>query len=102
MGTLVPLAFFAVCVTTYFPGVEYNAAVLAKVLVPGLTCGGTPPKFQNQLVGPFEETSVNETASGAQPERGVAVMPATGTCAKLLKTTASSKKISKFSFLNNG
>lgn len=68
IATLVPLALVAVCVTTYFPGAEYNAAVVGAVLPVGLTCAAVPPKFQFQAFGPFEEASLNETASGAQPE----------------------------------
>ena len=37
MGILVPLAFVAVCVTTYFPGAEYKAAVVGAVLPVGDT-----------------------------------------------------------------
>ncbi len=78
-------------------------ALFAKALVLlGAICAGVAPKFQDQTFGPFDELSEKDTASGAQPNFGVAVIPATGTCAELLKTTASSKKISKFSFLNNG
>jgi hypothetical protein len=76
--------------------------VFACVLFVGVTWAAVPPKFHVQAVGPFEDTSVNETANGAQPERGVALIAATGTCAWLLKTTASNKKINKLSFLNNG
>jgi len=82
-GWLVPLAFEAVCVTVYVPGTRYNAAVFACVLLVGVTWATVPPKFHVQAFGAFDDTSVNETARGAQPERGVAVMPATGTCAWL-------------------
>ena len=78
-------------------------ALFAKVLVLlGAIWAGVAPKFQDQAFGALDELSVKETAKGAQPNLGVAIIPATGTCAKPLKTTASSKKISKFSFLNNG
>ena len=57
-------------------------ALFAKVLVlPGAIWAGVAPKFQVQAFGPFDELSVKETASGAHPERGVALMPATGACA---------------------
>jgi len=51
--------------------------VFCWILAAGVPVG----KVQLQDVGEFVAAPVNETASGAHPERGVAVILATGTCA---------------------
>ena len=80
-GTLVPLAFEAVSVIVYVPGTLYETAVFGLFGFPPVTAGGTPPKFQLHVLGEFVAEPFNETASGAQPERGVALIETTGTCA---------------------
>jgi len=72
------------------------------VLLGAICPGNGAPKFYVQAFGELVDKSLNETANGAQPKSGVALMPATGACAWLLKITASSKKVKKLSFLNNG
>jgi len=72
------------------------------VLLGAICPGNGAPKFHVQAFGELVDKSLNETANGAQPKRGVALMPATGACAWLLIINASNKKIKRFSFLNNG
>jgi hypothetical protein len=97
-----PLAFVAVRVTVYVPGVLNSTALFLVVLVAWLTFGGTAPKFQFQEVAPVPP-SLNETARGGHPESGVAtIVVPTGACAYPQKTAASSKSGNKHSFLING
>lgn len=70
--------------------------------VPGLTAGGTPPKFQLQEVGLPEEASLKPTTSGAQPATGVAIIFATGAWAKALKMKTNQNKGVRSSLLFNG
>jgi hypothetical protein len=101
-GALLPLAFFDMRVTVYVPGVLNKMELFFVVLVAWLTFGGTAPKFQLQEVGVLVEASLNETANGGHPDRGVATIDATGTCEYPVYTAASSRKDKRRSFLING
>ena len=70
---MLPLAFVAVSVTVYVPGVKYVAVGLRKLDVEPF------PKFHDHEVGLFVERSVKFTMIGEQPERGVPVKLALGT-----------------------
>jgi len=75
---------------------------LGLVLVPGLTVGGVPPKFQLQEVGFPEDTSLKPTASGAHPAAGEAFIIATGACADAPQSKMNDKKGVSSSLLFNG
>jgi hypothetical protein len=69
---LLPLAFFTVKLTVYFPALLYVCAGLLDVEYV------LSPKFHFHEVGLLVLLSVNFTLSGAFPEVGVAEKAATG------------------------
>ena len=84
------------------PGWLKTTAGFFVVLVPGITAGGAPPKFQDHEVGLFVETSAKLTTNGPQPELAEAVNPATGACPLAINAANSPIRKGKSSFLFNG
>ena len=76
-----------------------NTAAVRLVLVAGFA-DGDGPKFQAHEVAPVPP-SANETARGAQPDTGVALILATGSWAMAALPTMSRHRI-RISFLFNG